>query len=124
MKPFRAIHCLSVLFTLLLLTGCATIQDKINLTEQRGTEKIFDYPYNKVFRACEDVAVRTGWQIQESNLDEGYIYIIQTYLLNTFDAGIKVKKLNDNKTLVKILYFSSPVKDFFSRLDALLSRDQ
>lgn len=108
------------------------MQDITNQIEQRGIEKTYDYPYNKVFRACEDATLRMAWQIQESNFEEGYIHIIHKVLLSTIESGIKVKKLNNNKTTVKILYFGSPFqkvqedfsKGFFSRLDALLNRDR
>ncbi len=114
---------LLLLFLVILLSGCATVQDRITQVEQHGIEKIYNYPYKKVFYACEDVAIRTNWTIQESNFDQGYIYLI-----SVFNAAIKIKKIDDNKTLIKILEFHSLVKkdfykDFFQRLNDLLNRE-
>ena len=108
------------------------MQDKIIKTEQSGVEKIYDYPYNKVFRSLEDTAVREGWMIQESDIKEGYIYLAQTYFLSVFNAGITVKMIDEDKTAVKFLYFNSPYKfarnnaanHFFSKTESLLIRKE
>lgn len=125
-----------IFFLAISLSSCATIKDKINQTEQSGVEKVFDHPYNKVFESLEYNAVRGGWRIQESNIEDGYIYIAYTYssfiIQGVYNAAITVKKIDDNKTLVKFLYFGSPYKSvraksassFFSELESLLSRKE
>jgi len=100
----------------------------MNQVEQAGIERIYNYSYNKVFYACEDSIPRMFWIIRESNFDEGYIFI-QPEEAPLTNAGIKIKKIDNNKTLIKILEFHSLAKkgfyrDFFSRLDALLNRKQ
>lgn len=131
MKNLFICH-ISIILSILLLTGCATVQDRINKTEQIGIEKIYAYPYNKVFHACEDASVQSGWMIQESNYDKGYMYLTHILLFSRFNNGIKIKEIDSSKTIVKFLSFNSPFQrvqkqdalHFFTRLDNLLNRDQ
>jgi hypothetical protein len=126
-------------FVLLLLClglcGCASVKDRITLAEDSGIERTYDYPYKKVFYACEDTIPRIylqgRWVMLESNFDDGYIYIVERdtiFSLTLSSAAIKIKKIDDNKTLIKILQFQAPrkkvfYKDFFDNLDALLRRE-
>ena len=130
------LHTLLIVLLTVLSSSCATIKDKINQTEQAGVEKIYEYPYNKVFQSLEYNAVRGGWRIQESNIEDGYIYIAYTYssfiIQGVYKAAITVKKIDDNETLVKFLYFGSPYKSvraesassFFSGTESLLNRQE
>ncbi len=113
-----------------LLSGCcATMQEKISKVEQRGIEKTYNYPYDKIFYACEDVFPRMNWAIEKSNFDEGYISSFTNQFFQFDYAWVKITKIDKNKTLVKILGFGTPVKgglyrDFFYHLDTLLSRKE
>jgi len=120
------------------LSGCATVQDKIKLTEQTGIERFYNYSYNKVFYACEDTLSRMNWEITKSDFDNGYIYSKirwQSLFLSgngscSFVAtGIRITKINDHQTAVKVLKFNSMNKkyfyaDFFHTLENLLNRNQ
>ncbi|HOX55210.1 MAG TPA: hypothetical protein PLC32_07185 [Candidatus Omnitrophota bacterium] len=116
-----------LLFLILLISGCATVQDRIAQVEQRGIEKTYDCTYDKVFYACEDVFPRMNWAIEKSNFEEGYISSLTNQFFQFDYALVKITKIDKNKTLVKILGFGTPTKRniykaFFYHLDTLLSR--
>jgi hypothetical protein len=67
------------------------------------------------------------WMIQKSNFKEGYVYAMMN-VAPTATAGIKIIKVDDNKTLVKVLRFHALIKqgfydNFFRNLEALLGRE-
>jgi hypothetical protein len=132
----KTLHFL-IVCSVLLLSGYATVQDKINMTEQLGVERVYDYPYNKVFYACEDALPRINWEITESNYTDGYIYSKIEWQCGYLKgngsrslvaAGIKIRKIDDRRTAVKVLKFNSINKqyfyeDFFHSLDNFLNRE-
>jgi hypothetical protein len=117
-----------ILLFCILSCSCASVNTRIEQVEQGGIEKNYDYPYDKVFYAAEDAIPRMNWMIQESNFNEGYIFARRNDANAIQTAGIKIKKIDDNKTLIKVLEFHCVVKwfyaDFFRNLDTLLSRNK
>ena len=113
---------------ILLSSGCASVQTRISQVEQYGSEKIYNYPYKKVFEACEAIPRYYGFLISKSNFEDGYLYLTYAaYPPSGTTIGISIKKIDENTTSIKIYLFhmlgkEGFYKNFFSRIDGELNR--
>jgi len=117
----------------ILNSGCVSMQERFIITEKEGKEKIFDFPYKKVFYACEDALARGHFFYSEErphlsgiDVERGQIWAHLAYPLEYVYITIVVKKIDDSQTLVKIREFHMPTQTFyggfFADVERLLNR--
>ena len=97
---------LYLLVLIMTISGCSTLSasKRFDITKKSGVEHVFNYPFKKVFYACEDalVLLTPAWPIiEESNFEEGYISADFIYC----PLIVIVERIGEDKTLVKMQKF-------------------
>jgi hypothetical protein len=116
-----------------LLAGCASVSERFRITEEQGKERIFSYPYNKVFYACEDALAHGNYpvynsRLRESDIKKGQIWGNLEFPMEYVYINIIVRKTDEIKTSVKIKEFGVVTQSFyvqfFSDVERIASRNE
>ncbi len=115
-----------LLFIVLLASGCAGAP--ILIESSSGLEKVYAYPYKKVFYAADVAANGIGEFVQyytkETNFDKGSIALNGG--VPAVRVVVNVEKIDENKTAVRIKKYSKSAAEylgnnFFQNLERFLS---
>lgn len=116
------------LFFVLLISGCAVSPSLIDTAGTGGMERVYTYPYKKVFYAADAAVNGIGEFVQcytkEANFEKGFIYLNGG--VPAVRVVVSVGKVDDNKAVVRIKKYTKNAveylgNNFFQNLEYLLS---
>lgn len=128
-KPLRRKIYSNAIFGMVLMSGCAAAPGLIpfDTAVTQGMERVYDFPYKKVFYAADAAANGMGEFIQlytkESNFEKGFIRLNGG--MPAVRVNILVEKTGDIKTFVKVTKYTKVTAEylrnnFFQNLERLL----
>jgi hypothetical protein len=97
--------CLMVasLAAALLVVGCSSPKS-VSTLEGKGTQQVFDYSYDTVWRAAVDAAQQGELQVLNADRERGFISARRGVQVETFgeNVGIWVKSMSPTRTQVEV----------------------
>ncbi len=111
----------------LLISGCAVTGVLVDTAGGGELERVYEYPYKRVFYAADAAANSIGefvqWYTKETNFEKGSISLNGG--MPPLRVTVLVEKVDDKKTVVKIKKYTNNVikylrSNFFQNLGHLL----